>query len=161
MRRTIRGAGSHVEDEQRRTVRLTDDEARIRLAGSVHGVLSTVHPTRGVDAVPAVYAIDDDGLLAVPVDTVKPKASTRLQRERNLEIDPRAALLVEHWNRDDWSRLWWVRAELRFEANPGPDRTADLADRLAGRYPQYRDRPFARILVLRIIGLAGWAATEG
>ena len=142
-------------------MRLNDDEALMRLTGSMHGVLSTVHPTRGVDAVPVVYAIDDDGRVAVPVDTVKAKASTRLQRERNLEADPRAALLVEHWDQEDWSRLWWVRAELRFEADPGTDPTADLATRLSGRYPQYRDRPFTKILVLRIVGLAGWAATAG
>src|SRR4029078_2971513 len=92
-------------------MRLAEDEARARLAAHDHGVLCTVHAQRGVDAVPVVYAVDDD-FVAVPIARVKPKASTRLQRERNLEADPRAALLVEHWDRDDWSRLWWVRAEL-------------------------------------------------
>jgi alkanesulfonate monooxygenase SsuD/methylene tetrahydromethanopterin reductase-like flavin-dependent oxidoreductase (luciferase family) len=33
-------------------------------------------------AVPAVYVIDDDDYIGVPVDTVKPKSSTRLQRDR-------------------------------------------------------------------------------
>src|SRR5256885_5647014 len=51
----------------------------------------------------------EDGYVGVPIDRVKPKASLRLQRERNLEADPRATLLVEHWDRSDWSRLWWVR----------------------------------------------------
>ena len=35
---------------------------------------------------------------------------------------------------------------------------AALAARLAERYPQYRDQPFARVLVLRIVGITGWAA---
>ena len=96
-------------------MRLAEDEARARLAAHDHGVLCTVHAERGVDAVPVVYAVDDDGFVGVPVDRVKPKASSRLQRERNLEADPRATLLVDHWDRDDWSRLWWVRAELRFQ----------------------------------------------
>ena len=97
-------------------MRLTEVEARARLAAHDHGILCTVHAERGVDAVPVAYVADEDGYVGVPVDLVKPKASVRLQRERNLEADPRATLLVEHWDRDDWSRLWWVRAELRWQA---------------------------------------------
>ncbi|MFP5327011.1 MAG: pyridoxamine 5'-phosphate oxidase family protein [Acidimicrobiia bacterium] len=85
-------------------MRLTEDQARARLAAHDHGVLCTAHPTRGVDAVPAVYAFVD-GYIGVPIDTVKPKSASRLQREENLEADPRATLLVENWDREDWSRL--------------------------------------------------------
>jgi PPOX class probable F420-dependent enzyme len=138
-------------------MRLAEDEARARLAAHDHGILCTVHPQRGVDAVPVVYAVDDDRHVGVPVDRVKAKASSRLQRERNLEADPRGTLLVEHWDRDDWSRLWWVRAELRFQGDAaGPE--AALAARLAERFPQYSDQPFDRVLVLRIAGVTGWKA---
>ncbi len=101
--------------------------------------------------------MDDEGYVGVPVDRVKPKSSMRLQRERNLEADPRATLLVEHWDRDDWSRLWWVRAELRWEGDGQPGREKTLATLLAGRYAQYAEEPFARILVLRVVGMTGWA----
>ena len=140
-------------------MRLAEDEARARLAAHDHGILCTVHAERGVDAVPVVYAVDDDGYVGVPVDRVKPKASSRLQRERNLETDPRGTLLVEHWDRDDWSQLWWVRAELRLQGDAA-GRAAALAARLAERYPQYRDQPFDRVLLLRIVGVTGWAAAE-
>ena len=83
-----------------------------------------MHAERGVDAVPVAYAVDDDGYVGVPIDRVKPKASLRLQRERNLEADPRATLLVEHWDRSDWSRLWWVRAELRWQGDTATGRAA-------------------------------------
>ena len=139
-------------------MRLTDDEALARLAAHDHGVLCTVHPERGVDAVPVAYAVDEDGFVGVPIDRVKPKVSVRLQRERNLEADPRSTLLVEHWDRDDWSRLWWVRAELR-RHDADARRAANLAVRLAERYTQYRDQPFERVLVLRIVGVTGWAAS--
>jgi Pyridoxamine 5'-phosphate oxidase len=143
-------------------MRLTDDDARNRLAAHDHGILCTVHPVRGVDAVPVAFGIDDDGFVAVPVDLVKPKESLRLQRERNLEADPRATLLVENWNRDDWSQLWWVRAELirhvDEDLSTSDHRVAALAARLADRYPQYRGQPFDRLLVLRIVGITGWAA---
>ena len=111
---------------------------------------------------PVVYAVDEDGYVGVPVDRVKPKASLRLQRERNLGADPRATLLVEHWDPSDWSRLWWVRAELRWQGEgAATTRAAALAARLARRYPQYHDQPFARILVLHLVGIAGWAAADG
>jgi hypothetical protein len=123
--------------------------------------MCTVHPERGPDPVPAVYAVDDDGYVGVPVDKIKPKASSRLQREDNLVADPRAALLVEHWDTADWSRLWWVRAALQHVPDPPPSLTADLAARLARTVPQYADQPFHRVLVCRIVAVTGWAAAEG
>lgn len=150
---TVRQLPSH-------SMRLTATEARARLAAHDHGVLCTVHAERGVDAVPVVYVVDEDGCVGVPVDRVKPKSSSRLQRERNLDADPRAALLVEHWDRSDWSRLWWVRAELRWQGDAAAAQAADLAARLARAYEQYRDQPFTRVLVFRIVGMTGWAAGD-
>ena len=138
-------------------MRLAEDEARARLAAHDHGILCTVHAERGVDAVPVVYVVDDGDYVGVPIDLVKPKASSRLQPERNLETDPRGTLLVEHWDRHDWSQLWWVRAELRWQGDAA-GRATELAAQLAKRYPQYRDQPFARVLVLRIVGVTGWTA---
>lgn len=140
-------------------MKLSEDEARARLAASVHGVLCTMHPRRGPDPVPCVYAVDDDGYVGVPIDRVKPKASSRLQREDNLAADGRAALLVEHWDSGDWTRLWWVRADLKHVPDPSAERTDGLADRLARTVPQYADQPFDRVVVCRIVGLAGWAAS--
>jgi len=142
-------------------MRLAPAQARARLAAHDHGILCTVHGERGVDAVPVVYVVDDDGCVGIPVDRVKPKTSSTLQRERNLAADPRAALLVEHWDRGDWSRLWWVRAELRWQGDAPAARTADLAARLARAFPQYRDQPFTRVLVLRVVAVTGWAAAGG
>jgi PPOX class probable F420-dependent enzyme len=139
-------------------VKLSDAEALARLAEHDHGVLCTVHARRGTDAVPVVYAVDA-GFVGVPVDQVKPKTTGRLQRRRNLEADPRATLLIEHWDRDDWSKLWWVRAELSWEGDGAGERSSALADRLAERYVQYRDRPFSEVLVLRIAAVTGWAAS--
>lgn len=106
-----------------------------------------------------VYAITGE-YVGIPVDTIKPKSSTDLQRERNLRADPRATLLVEHWDHDDWSRLWWVRAQLRWCEGTDPALSEELAERLAAAFPQYRDRPFARVLALQIVGLTGWSAID-
>ena len=138
-------------------MRLDEEDARARLAAQVHGVLCTLHPRRGPDPQPVVYAVSD-GHVGVPIDTVKPKSSARLQREANLEADPRASLLVEHWEPEDWSRLWWVRAALSHVPAPPTALLDDLAARLAASVPQYDDRPFHRILVCRIVDVTGWAA---
>lgn len=139
-------------------MKLSPEDALARLAANIHGVLCTVHPERGPDPVPAVYAVSDDGHVGVPIDTIKPKASSRLQREDNLQADRRAALLVEHWDTEDWSRLWWVRADLENVPDPSPELTEDLAARLARTVPQYADRPFHRVVVCRILAVTGWAA---
>jgi hypothetical protein len=140
-------------------MRLTAEQARARLSANVHGVLCTLHPERGPDLIPVVYAVSGDGHLGVPIDSIKPKSSTRLRREDNLAADPRAALLIEQWDPEDWSRLWWVRAQLHHLADPPRSVLDDLTDRLARAVPQYAGRPFHRVLVCRIVGVSGWAAT--
>jgi Pyridoxamine 5'-phosphate oxidase len=127
--------------------------------GSDHGVLATVHAVRGVDAVPVCFAVEG-GLLAVPIDRVKPKGSVRLQRSRNLERDPRAALLCELWDGDDWSRLWWVRVAL--ERIPGsPEQRSSFEELLRRKYRQYEGQPFADVLVFRTTDMTGWSAGPG
>lgn len=137
-------------------MRLSEDDALARLAAHDHAVLCTSNPERGIDAVPVCFATDGHDL-GIPIDSVKPKASSRLQRERNLVSDPRATLLVEHWDPVDWSQLWWVRVNLLWEPDAG-ERATTLAALLADRYRQYRDQPFARVLVLQIVGVSGWSA---
>ncbi len=141
-------------------MKLTEEAATTLLASHDHGVLCTHHADRGIDAVPVVYVKDADGFIGVPVDRVKSKSSLRLGRERNLEADPRATLLIEHWDRDNWAELWWVRAELRWQRHDSRDREATLADELCRRYSQYRvDQPFASMLIFRIVAVSGWAAS--
>lgn len=138
---------------------LSESDALERLHEHDHGILGTLHGTRGVDLTPIVYATDGS-FLGSPVDLVKLKSSLRLQRERNLEGDARATLLVERWDRDDWSRLWWVRAELRWVGEDRGGRSDVLADRLASAFPQYRDKPFATVLVFEIVRTTGWSASD-
>ena len=132
-------------------------EALRRAAAADHGVLGTLHEPRGADLVPACFAILDDRV-AIPIDSVKPKGSTALGRIRNLERDPRATLLVEHWDAEDWSRLWWVRLLLRRSEEP-PERIAALEQALRDRYSQYAKARFVEILTFRIDNVDGWAAS--
>jgi hypothetical protein len=126
------------------------------LERSDRGVLATRHPTRGVDAVPVCFAVGG-GRVAIPIDRVKPKATTDLQRTRNLKGDGRATLLCDHWDGADWSRLWWVRVSLVWVPDGGAARPS-LEPLLCRKYRQYEDLSFADLLLFEIRAIAGWSA---
>jgi PPOX class probable F420-dependent enzyme len=137
-------------------MQLAPEACEARLGTSGHGVLGTVHPERGVDAVPVVYVVVD-GEVVMPIDTVKPKADRRLQRLVNLDADDRAVLLVEHYH-DDWSRLWWVRVHGHaHEATPA----AAQAVSLAHAFPAYGAvGAVTSVIVLPIEVVTGWSAAS-
>jgi len=137
-------------------VHLDVEESTRRAVAADHGVLATMNRTGVADLVPACFAIVGEWL-AVPIDAVKPKGSTALGRIRNLERDPRATFLIEHWDAGDWTRLWWVRLSLRRAAAP-PAAGVELVAALRDRYPQYRDAPFTEVLEFRIERIGGWSA---
>ena len=113
-------------------------------------------PDRRQDLVPACFAIDEDRL-AIPIDSVKPKGSTALGRIRNLERDPRASLLVEHWDPADWT------AAVVGAAPAGPDRASRPSasrglERASRALPAVPGRSVHRLLTFRIEKVGGWEA---
>jgi PPOX class probable F420-dependent enzyme len=128
------------------------------LRAADHGVLATRHAARGVDAVPIVYVVDDDNRIVIPIDTVKPKTTTRLQRLANIATDARVMVLAEHYE-DDWTRLWWVRAR-------GHAGEVALTDEwwklLADKYAPYQERDaIASVIVVDVAEVSGWQAEQG
>ncbi|HET7481600.1 MAG TPA: pyridoxamine 5'-phosphate oxidase family protein [Actinomycetota bacterium] len=106
------------------------DEATAIVTGSRHAILSTLGEDAAY-AVPVVFVIDGDDIV-MPVDE-KPKSGKPLKRVRNIEANGTATLLFERWD-EDWTQLGWVmvRGAARMD-----DR--DVREKLADRYPQYRD----------------------
>ncbi len=82
-----------------RRVRLTEEEARVRLAGARVARLATAGADGQPYLVPVTFAVDDD-LIYITVDH-KPKTTTKLKRLRNIRENPRVALLADHYA-DDW-----------------------------------------------------------
>src|SRR4051794_17873586 len=110
--------------------------ARERFAAARSARLASIGPD-GPHLVPVCFAVAGDTVYTA-VDA-KPKRSGRLQRLRNLEADPRAALLADHYEDEDWDALWWVRATGRARVLAPGDAEAEAAvDRLVARYAQYR-----------------------
>jgi PPOX class probable F420-dependent enzyme len=121
-------------------------------------VLGTRHDDRGVDAVPVVFVLVG-GSVVVPIDTVKPKRHTRLQRIANIEADPRCVLLVDQYDDDDWDRLWWVRLHAMAAVI---DPTEEHIGALAARYSQYGTPGMVvGAILLSPASISGWSAAPG
>lgn len=145
-------------------MRLSEEQCWARLAASDHGVLATSRG-RGIESVPICFVVVDDAasggtMIASPIDRVKAKDTTELSRRANVERNPRAALLCEHWDRNDWSQLWWVRAQLLHRWDPEVDRALAVAceHALRDKYVQYRDSDFADVMVFDVTSVVGWSA---
>jgi len=136
---------------------MTEDEARARFAGARVAVLGTIGPERAPHLVPVVFAMDGERI-HLAVDS-KPKRSEELARVSNLRRDPRCSLLVHGYD-EDWTRLWWARADGRAtvtDAAPGLERTFAL---LRDRYPQYGQgtRAIGPAMVVEILRWSSWSA---
>jgi len=107
--------------------------------------------------VPICFAVDGRRLYFA-VDA-KPKRTTALKRLRNIALNPAVAVLADHYE-DDWTRLWWVRADGAarvIEAGPEAERAIGL---LQERYPQYRrTRPQGPVVEISIERLSGWSGS--
>ncbi|HEX9031605.1 MAG TPA: TIGR03668 family PPOX class F420-dependent oxidoreductase [Streptosporangiaceae bacterium] len=138
-------------------MRLTGQEARRRLASARVARLATVSADGLPHLVPITFAVDGD-VLYTCVDA-KPKSTPDLRRLRNLRINPAVAVLADHYD-DDWSTLWWARAD--GEAAIVEDHAGMMAPiaLLASRYPQYRDNvPAGPVIAVGVSRWTGWSAT--
>jgi len=137
-------------------VRLTGAQAHGHFIGARVARLATITPDGAPHVVPVVFAVDGD-LLYTAVDA-KPKRTTALQRLINIAAEPRVALLADHYA-EDWSALWWVRADGEAEIVTGDDARRGV-DLLRGRYPQYqRHPPPGPVLRIAVRRWSGWAAS--
>ncbi|MGP8001455.1 MAG: TIGR03668 family PPOX class F420-dependent oxidoreductase [Streptosporangiaceae bacterium] len=146
-------------------MRMPAAEARRRFAAARVARLATVTPDGAPHIVPVTFVLDSspgpgDGQrdqVYTAVDA-KPKSTTRLQRLRNIRANPRVALLADCYA-DDWTRLWWVRADGQAAVLAGPDELAGPLRLLAVRYPQYAaQRPAGPVIAVRVDRWTGWAA---
>jgi len=136
---------------------LDADDARRRFAAARVARLATVSGDGRPHLVPVVFAVEDDTVL-MAVDA-KPKRHRGLRRLRNIDDDPAVSLLVDHYD-DDWSALWWVRADGTATVTDAEPVLARVRDALGARYPQHREEPPAGpAITVDVQRWAGWAAT--
>ena len=117
--------------------------------------LATTNPDGTPHVVPVVFALSGQTVWTA-VDE-KPKTTTALRRLDNVRARPRLSLLVDHYA-DDWSALWWVRAD-------GTGTVLDAAEAgdglttLVAKYEQYQRRPPpGPVLRIEVTRWVSWSA---
>jgi PPOX class probable F420-dependent enzyme len=116
--------------------------------------LATVDDSGRPHLVPVTFAVDGD-VAYIAVDH-KPKTTRNLKRLRNIEANPRVSLLVDEYA-EDWTQLWWVRVDGTATILRDPATFAEPVRLLAGKYPQYQQRPpEGPIIRIQITHRASW-----
>jgi PPOX class probable F420-dependent enzyme len=143
--------------------RLAADQARRLLAAARVARLATASPDGVPHLVPVTFALAGD-IVYTAVDG-KPKAARQapagLRRLDNIRRNPAVALLADHYA-EDWSALWWARADGEASVIDDPALMAGPARLLAGRYPQYATVPLpGPVIAIQVRRWSGWAAAPG
>jgi PPOX class probable F420-dependent enzyme len=119
--------------------------------------LATVDAESQPHVVPIVYAFDGARLFS-PIDE-KPKrvGAYRLRRVRNIQANPRVAVLIDDYT-EDWRKLAWVQLHGRAAlVESGADYEAGLA-LLAHKYAQYARQPLRGrpLIVIELEHVSSW-----
>jgi PPOX class probable F420-dependent enzyme len=138
-------------------VNLSDDEARRLLGDARVARLATAGAGGRPHLVPVTFVLDGEGIY-IAIDH-KPKTTVNLKRLRNIRQNPSVAILADHYE-EDWSLLWWARADGRAAIlEPGDAAWRRPVGLLAARYPQYREhRPTGPVIAVEVTGWTAWAA---
>jgi PPOX class probable F420-dependent enzyme len=138
-------------------MRLGDEEARRRFADARSVRLATVSASGQPHLVPVTFAVDQD-MIYTAIDA-KPKSTRLLRRLSNIRANPEVCLLADHYA-DDWSQLWWARADGTAAVVSDPAEMAVPVGLLTARYPQYEaSPPPGPVIAVRVSRWQGWSAS--
>lgn len=133
-----------------------DAASRQRVTQARVARLATVRPDGHPHIVPITFALRGDTIVTA-IDH-KPKTTGHLQRLRNIEAHPRASVIIDRYD-DDWSFLWWVRADGNARiVIQGPDHEQAI-DSLTGKYVPYRSHPpKGPVIMVEVDRWSAWSA---
>ena len=133
---------------------------RERITDSRVAHLATIDPDGRPHLVPITFVLIGETLYSA-VDA-KPKRSRRLRRIENARQRPDVAVLVDHYDDRDWTRLWWVRLRGRARVLEAGDEAQRALERLAEKYEQYRDdAPGPPVLAVDVDEWRAWPTDNG
>ena len=139
-------------------VRLPEATARQRFATRRIARLATVDVLGRPHLVVTTFALS--GTLIYLVVDEKQKTTRDLKRLRNIRANPAVSLLADHYD-EDWTKLWWVRADGQAEVIDDTEVSAVAIDLLTERYRQYRaTRPKGPVIAVRVHTWTGWAPDQ-
>ncbi len=111
--------------------------------------LATVDARAHPHMVPIVFAFAA-GRLYTPIDA-KPKSVSprRLQRVRNILVNPQVQVLLDHYE-DDWRQLGYVQLRGRAKLIEDGDEYRRALRLLKRKYPQYAQLPLEGRPIIRV-----------
>lgn len=129
---------------------MPDFDPRASFEQAPVAALATVSPSGAPHLVPIVFALLDD-VVYTAVDA-KRKSTKNLRRLANIEANPHVCMLVDHYA-DDWTQLWWVRADGMAAVHRGGEEMGTGYYLLRRKYSQYQrialDGPVVTVQVQR------------
>lgn len=135
---------------------MTAEQAREKFATARVAVLATADTQAVPHVVPVTFAVSADTVVFAVDD--KPKTTKDLRRLRNIAANPEVSLLVQHYE-DDWTRLWWARADGRASIHQADAERAPAVRWLSAKYPSYTERPPQGAVVrIEVERWSGWQA---
>ncbi|MDA2803677.1 TIGR03668 family PPOX class F420-dependent oxidoreductase [Nocardiopsis suaedae] len=136
-------------------MRWTSERARKAFMESRVARLSTVSADGRPHCVPVTFAVDRDTVV-IAVDH-KPKSTVNVKRLANIRQNPKVCLLVDVYS-DDWSQLWWARADGTAQVVSEGEEREHALDLLEARYAQYSGRrPEGPVILIRVARWSGWS----
>ncbi|OBG58673.1 MULTISPECIES: TIGR03668 family PPOX class F420-dependent oxidoreductase [unclassified Mycobacterium] len=133
-------------------------DPKARLARSPVARLATITPDGLPHLVPVVFAVADPADVVYTAVDAKPKTTRRLRRLANIEHNPHVSLLVDHYA-DDWTQLWWVRADGTATIHAGGPAMESAHRLLRAKYPQYQSVSLnGPVIAIAVHRWSGWHA---
>ena len=131
---------------------------RRRIEESRHAYLATADAGGRPHSVPIGFVLEGDQIYFA-IDA-KPKQTVNLKRLRNIAANPHVTVLFDHYE-EDWSKLWWVRADGTARIVESVDEATRAVDLLVAKYHQYGSaRPAGPVVGITIERMTGWAPAE-
>jgi PPOX class probable F420-dependent enzyme len=126
-----------------------------RLGSSKVARLATADAQGRPHIVPIVFALDGNTLYFA-VDA-KPKKTRDLKRLKNIAANPAVSVLADHYE-NDWTKLWWVRADGTASVVTDRAKGERAVDLLAEKYEQHRRaRPAGPVVAIHLDRVTGWS----
>ena len=131
-----------------------------RFTDAPRAQLSTINPNGTPHLVPIVFAVAPTGDHIYTAIDWKPKTTQKLQRLENIHADPAVSLIVDHYS-DDWSQLWWIRADGNARiVDAGSAEGTVGTDTFVAKYSQYKNnRPEGPVIVIDKLSWRSWSAS--
>jgi PPOX class probable F420-dependent enzyme len=118
------------------------------------GRLGTITAAGRPHLVPVCFTLRDD--IAYTAVDAKPKSTLDLRRLHNIDHEPAACLLVDHYD-EEWAQLWWVRMDGTARVVESAAEAESAKAGLRAKYSQYGRLAIpGQVIALTISGWVSW-----